>query len=112
MNPRSCLNCDYRRRISEISRCYRKLNTPIVKVTDCCPLWEMLKPEDVMSKSYRIITDHGTVDFAATEDVAFNKYTRYAADCRDGYCKFVRMVEVTMPSGKERTIVAMMGGEA
>lgn len=62
-----------------------------------------------MSKSYRIITDHGTVDFAATEDVAFAKFTKYSADQRDGYCKFVNLVEVES-SGKERIVMGAYGG--
>ena len=44
--------------------------------------------------TYRIINNHGTVDFAATIEEAERKYNRYAKDKAEGYSEFVYLVEV------------------
>lgn len=44
--------------------------------------------------TYRIINNHGTVDFAATIEEAERKYNRYAKDQAEGYSEFVYLVEV------------------
>ena len=51
--------------------------------------------------TYRIITNHGTVDFAANLEIAELKYLKYVKDMIDGYSSFVRLILVDTDSNKE-----------
>lgn len=53
--------------------------------------------------TYRIITNHGTVDFAADLEIAQYKYKRYCIDMLAGYSKFVSLISVDY-NGKEDVI--------
>lgn len=53
--------------------------------------------------TYRIVTNHGTVDFAVCLEVAQHKYKRYCIDMVAGYLEFVCLVSVD-DFGREDTI--------
>lgn len=44
--------------------------------------------------TFRIVTNHGTVDFANSYTVAARKYKQYCLDCVRGYSDFVRLMGV------------------
>ena len=53
--------------------------------------------------TYRIITDHGTIDFAADLETAQHKYKKYVIDMAAGYSKHVSLISVN-DIGKEKVI--------
>ena len=55
--------------------------------------------------TYRIITNHGTVDFAITKEMALEKYRKYIIDMEEGYSIYVKLVSVDIDSGAEKTIL-------
>lgn len=53
--------------------------------------------------TYRIITNHGTVDFAVDLKTAQTKYKRYRIDMLDGYAEYVYLIS-TDDLGKEEVV--------
>ena len=60
--------------------------------------------------TYRIISEKGTVDFAATYEKAMSKYRQYAADCERGYSEFVSLIWVDPDSNNEGVIFTFRPG--
>lgn len=54
--------------------------------------------------TYRIVTNHGTVDFAGDLEIAERKYLMYVNDMHQGYSSFVKLVSVNTDTQKEETI--------
>jgi len=55
--------------------------------------------------TYRIITNHGTVDFAATIEMALEKYRKYIINMEEGYSIYVKLISVEPDTGAEKTIL-------
>lgn len=53
--------------------------------------------------TYRIITNHGTVDFAVDLETAQHKYKRYCIDMIKGYSEYVYLISVD-DLGKEEIV--------
>lgn len=54
--------------------------------------------------TYRIVTNHGTVDFAVDIETAERKFSRYKNDMESGYSKYVSLVSVDPDTGAETVV--------
>ena len=60
--------------------------------------------------TYRIISEKGMVDFAATYEKAMSKYRQYAADCERGYSEFVSVIWVDPDTNAEGVVFTYKPG--
>lgn len=54
--------------------------------------------------TYRIITDHGTVDFSADYEIAVRKFSNYVRNMHEGYSNYVCLVLVDGITGREKCL--------